>query len=53
MIGVAGCAVEVEDGYDGHLNGSVLALRAWHPTGHLRSNLKAAQGAWTAPPSGG
>jgi hypothetical protein len=44
VIGVAGCsAVAVEDGYDVHLNGSVLALRAWHPAGHPRCNLQAAQ----------
>ncbi|MBR7825787.1 hypothetical protein KDK95_05665 [Actinospica sp. MGRD01-02] len=43
VIGVAGCgAVEVEDGYDIHLDGSVLALRSWHPVGHLRCNLQAA-----------
>ena len=44
VIGVAGCsAVEVEDGYDIHLNGSLLALRSWHPVGHLRCNLQAAR----------
>lgn len=45
VIGVAGCsATEVEDGYDIHLNSSILALRPWHPTGHLRCNLRASEG---------
>lgn len=41
IIGVPGCqASEVDGGFDIRLDGSVLALRSWHPDGHVGCNLR-------------